>query len=348
MRFSSEFRNVFDPNLPGPENVPISPPAMLGGEFRMLPWNDPLPTPDSDLTSPFASFMNRLRDNTAVLTRIVDWLAGRRVMGELALPPGEVPAGIVYIPPGRYYLGRPAVRPASETGADLVIPADITLRFAPGATLVLMNYEVVPADLRPPDARQVIPGRPEYGFLVRMEIQGRIDAGAYPIFDVLMERPDDAAAQQGTAATLHRAGHVDLTRNTTREVYPEWFGASPPPGDFSNGLPSGVVHRTRLAMQEAIDVAHTRRQQLARRQVPGQPAPTIGVDGAIVRSVGAPTPAVYFNEKMFPHDGGGVPTGDPERVRVNVDGVLVSFLASYANRPPIPVPPVSLRPRPPR
>lgn len=53
----------------------------------------------------------------------------------------------LYFPPGRYFIGRrlnerePLERPGSDWGlADIVVPANVTLKFAPNAMLVPMAY----------------------------------------------------------------------------------------------------------------------------------------------------------------------------------------------------------------
>lgn len=183
----------------------------------------------------------------------------------------SVSSGILYFPPGRYYVGRPTNRAAlSELFCDFVVPAQLTLKFAPGATLVLMNYQGEPEDVRVP-ARREVPGRPEDLLKVRMEIQGCIDAGIYPIFDAVVQNLDAIMGQAGSALDLTEAGHIFLTRNTVREVFPEWFGAAPPVnGDFRQGLPERVVRRMTLGFQEAINVAHGRRQTLRYTTADGQ------------------------------------------------------------------------------
>jgi hypothetical protein len=106
--------------------------------------------------------------------------------------------------------------------------------------------------------------RPEDEYRVRMEVQGRIEAGAYRIFDSVIQDLDvrDPAVQDMrlSADELVEAGVVLFTRDGIREVFPEWWGAGLPPWlDLTLGVPPEYVRRTTMALQEAIDAAHTRR-----------------------------------------------------------------------------------------
>lgn len=181
--------------------------------------------------------------------------------------------GVLYFPPGRYYVGRPSVRalmlhgdltgappnaPRARPLPDIQIPPRVTLRFAPGATIVPFHYQGRNAS--DPLARTPMPepGRPEDDFKVRIEIQGNIEAGIQQIFDAVLQSREYTAGS--SAGDLVAAGIIQLTRNDIRAIYPEWWGAAPP------GLPARDedilatdARRTTMALQEAIRVAHTRR-----------------------------------------------------------------------------------------
>lgn len=182
-------------------------------------------------------------------------------------------SGIIYFPPGRYYLGRrpppfpSGIVPISGVLADFVIPETVTLRFAPGATLIPFNFEVLPPPY-PPGMHVNVPvlnsritrRRSSESRKVRLEIRGRIEAGIHDIFDCVMNDLNFAANRQRPADNLTEAGIVVLTSNEIREVYPEWWGAGVPRGVTDSLNPSdAVVRRTTLALQEAIHAAHTRR-----------------------------------------------------------------------------------------
>lgn len=215
-----------------------------------------------------------LRNNALVLQAIFQAVLNRS---------SSVPGAIVYIPPGRYYIGRTwgsggrgAAVAQGELFGDLVVPAQVSLKFAPGAVLV-------PFDYSSRTDREAwawnVPGRPWERYKVRIEVQGTIDAGIQQVFDVLLENLDDsdqlgrlegfersvsprdiASHRAYYASNLHEAGQVLLTRNAIRAVYPEWWGAAPPPGTPHEGEPmAAVVRRTTLAIQAAIDAAHTNR-----------------------------------------------------------------------------------------
>lgn len=139
--------------------------------------------------------------------------------------------GIIFFPPGRYYIGTPDVemRRTGETGrADFVVGDRVRLWFSPGATLVPMTVGSGAG------ARKVL-----------IEIQGYIDAGIHQIFDVMLD-PRNISAD---------AGEVMFTRSGVRQVYPEWWGAVPAPPDFESVNDAGV-RRTTKALQAAIDAAH--------------------------------------------------------------------------------------------
>ena len=135
-------------------------------------------------------------------------------------PPGIPPGGYLYFPPGRYFLGRPdtAHAPASVVGGefgDIVVPANVTLWFAPGAVLVPMAG----ADVAPSPLDQI----GELVRSVRIEIHGDIIAERRQIFAVWLDENDPARY----AREAQKAGVVLLLGDRVREVYPEWWGASP-------------------------------------------------------------------------------------------------------------------------
>lgn len=163
--------------------------------------------------------------------------------------------GYLYFPPGRYLVGRSQVRPSAaiDVGefADVVIPENVTLWFAPGATLVPISY---PQATAPP---RIIPGlaadSPEHR-KTRVEIRGDILADLRSIFDVFVNRND---------ATLP-AGRILLTGQRIREVYPEWWGAFPQDPGGGDGA-AVTIQRTTLALQAAIEAAYLWRTTPARR-----------------------------------------------------------------------------------
>ncbi|MFO0610183.1 MAG: hypothetical protein U0324_43890 [Polyangiales bacterium] len=158
----------------------------------------------------------------------------------------EAGGGYLYFPPGRYLVGRGQVRPSAaiDVGefADIVIPENVTLWFAPGATLIPISY------FGNAGRRREIPGlaadSPEH-WKTRIEIRGDIVADLRSIFDVFANR-DDAAQP---------AGRILLTSQRIREVYPEWWGAFPqdPGGSVEAAV---TIQRTTLALQAAIEAAY--------------------------------------------------------------------------------------------
>lgn len=206
-----------------------------------------------------------------------------RLLSALNSTPAK--SGVLYFPPGRYYIGRPEtirhwVDSRLPFDADIQIPPGVTLRFAPGATLVPFDYaggNEGNSRARAPAGRFDL--RPEETFKVQIEIQGKIEAGIHAIFDaVLQSRESDGATT--TVAGLTKAGIIHLTRNNMREVYPEWWGAAP--RDLPGVDEALAVRRTTMALQETIEVAHTRRGELYVRETPNLVAIPIVLTGRYV------------------------------------------------------------------
>lgn len=152
--------------------------------------------------------------------------------------------GIVYFPPGRYYLGRnggavPFSPGFAVDAADIVAYPYVTLRFAPGAMLVPLNFSEAGTFSR------TMEGRPDETPLVIIEIQGEIEADPRPIFDTAV-RPDSA-----NEPTSLLAGMILLTGNRVRAIHPEWWNTTT--------ADEGV--RNLRAFQAAIDAAHTNRRR---------------------------------------------------------------------------------------
>jgi len=182
--------------------------------------------------------------------------------------------GYLYLPPGRYYLGRSSVRPAdsiiSEEYADLVVPPEVTLWFAPEAVLV----PLAGADWVAPRPIPGVPATAAETNEVRVEIQGDIVAEVTTIFDVQFEEDPGlgTAVGRGLRTAIARpAGRVLLTSLRIRQIRPEWWGALPrrpivldPPAAPIDEAIHGVSRTTR-AFQAAIDAAYTRRTTPRRR-----------------------------------------------------------------------------------
>ena len=158
----------------------------------------------------------------------------------------EAGGGYLYFPPGRYLVGRSnIIRPAPGIHigefADIVIPENVTLWFAPGATLIPISYPV--------GREREIPGLPQGGLesrKTRVEIRGDILADIRPIFDVYVNLEDSNLF----------AGRILLTSLRVREGYPEWWGAFPQDPGQGN-MPSEVaIRRTTRALQAAIEAAY--------------------------------------------------------------------------------------------
>lgn len=163
--------------------------------------------------------------------------------------------GYLYFPEGRYPLGRWVLRTARsgvdpEVYADLIVPPNVTLWFAPGAMLVPLDGEPSREGIA------LTPGADK----VYVEIQGDIIAQAQQIFDVIAV----------TDGRQREAGIILLTGDRIREVYPEWWGAS-------SGTSVGAFGelRNRLAIQAAFDAAYHNRttpQRRANGTIIGAPA----------------------------------------------------------------------------
>lgn len=204
------------------------------------------------------------------------------ILAAIARTPSK--SGVLYFPPGRYYLGRQplplpdelgVLNPISGVDSDFVIPETVTLRFAVGATLVPVNIEFF--DPSPSESMAIadvrVPSFPADPTLllkryserrkVRIEIRGNVEAGIHNIFDAVMENLEVGGNWTRDPNTLVEAGIVLFTRNSIREVYPEWWGAALP-GKVPDrrNPPAALVRRTTLAIQEAIHAAHTRRGPL--------------------------------------------------------------------------------------
>lgn len=220
IEWGDEFFNVRSPE-PGLTLRPLR----TGAEM-------PVPAVGGDWTD----FARQANSNAATLQRILNHL-------------DEGGGGIAYFPPGRYYIGRnrdaPGVsspvepRGASLEAADILVPPDVTLRFAPGAVLVPLNFEEAGLFSAP------VEGRPDEQFLVIIEVQGEIEADIRPIFDTVV-RSDTSNDESPLLA-----GMVIFSGTRVREVYPEWWNAT-----------AGEVGRQNTrAFQAAIDAAHTRRHR---------------------------------------------------------------------------------------
>lgn len=251
------------------------------------------------------------------------------------------PNAIVYFPPGRYYLGRPSTPfiPRNVSGptldADFVVPEGITLRFAPGATLVPFNYE--PIEERFSDRRirgDTLNRRPrsEERTKVILEIRGRVEAGIQPIFDAVLEDMESRAIYGGAPEALHEAGIVLFTRDKVREVHPEWWGAVVPKAHRDTPierLPAAVVRRITMALQETVHVAHTRRG--AAWYAAGQPAGSAAPPNTLSPT---PLPIVLSGEYVLDAE---IQIGerwrDGQRLMLNPDGSVRSDTLDAA-RPP--------------
>ncbi len=107
-------------------------------------------------------------------------------------PPGIRRGGTVYIPPGRYLLSTRNM-PGSPTTANLVVPSDVMLQFAPGAVLIIEAT-------------------------VTVVIEGAIDAPLFQIFD---PAPRSSSLR----------GPVLFVGDRVATVFPEWWGARGLAGD---------------------------------------------------------------------------------------------------------------------
>lgn len=174
--------------------------------------------------------------------------------------------GTVYFPPGRYFIGRNAGAYGSLIGAingmsldtnaaidwskttdlpDVLVYADVTLRLAPGAVLVPMNFQHAGVD-----HWRAMEGCSAEDPLVRIEIQGDLIADLREIFATnLYPRVDE-----GKGEHFLRAGKILFTGNRVRAVYPEWWGVE-------STLDQRWPLRHQRAFQAAIDAAHTDRHR---------------------------------------------------------------------------------------
>lgn len=283
------------------------------------------------------------QNNADILFAVLDFYRARQAGAQQT-------SAILYFPPGRYEIGRPS-QPLSidrtELLCDFVVPSNVALRFAVGATLVLLNYGRIESPPRRPGGRSpviarrthAVPGRPEDIYKVRMEIQGTIEAGIQTIFDCVMTDLRDPTNHGVVLGDEHAAGHVYFTRNNVaREVFPEWFGATT--AGAQGDPPVAFVRRTTMALQEAIRVAHGRRKTVSYREVPGW---GLGVVGQLSEVFTPPSP-----------DGSDAPRPVRDVTLVNgkilVDGVRYTpgdvsgrpngrwkFDATYTQRPSIPI-----------
>ncbi len=188
--------------------------------------------------------------NTFMLQQMIDILHGAG-------------GGYILIPPGRYFLGRnrgsDGVSKESwadaETRANILVERTVTLRFMPGAVLVLMSgipniRESTRTNL---DARifrgswsTTPPSTP-----VSMAVQGHIEAGIHQIFDVFHDAVyTEADVEHPSPPT----GPVIFSRQNVRQIYPEWWGAIPASQDAGRTL--NGVRRTTRALQACFDAAH--------------------------------------------------------------------------------------------
>lgn len=335
MLLSQEFRNMEDPNE-GTDRVILIPPLVT-------PQRGLVPKPPLG-ESPLEVRLN----NGDILASVLDYYGNP---GNRRNPDAAAVGVIVYIPPGRYEIGRPRrtlPNDRTELLCDFVVPDNVTLRFSPGATLVLLNYVRIfnqggfdGAPLLDARRTRVIPGRPEDRFLVRMEIQGTIEAGIQTIFDCVTTDLRDPATHGDPLGEGEAAGHVYFTRNNVaREVFPEWFGAVSSE-QFASGDPPPIafVRRTTMALQEAIRVAHGRRRVLSYRAITDTQK---GVSGEVTEVFPGPAPS-GVTPRAFPGvtlDGVNVLTDGVTRTigaRSGVANGRWDFKAAYVDLPSIPM-----------
>ncbi len=156
-------------------------------------------------------------DNRAAIQAAIDYVATDLAEGGF---------GYVYFPPGQYVID---VAPPGELGgshgdASIYVPETVVLKFAPGATLHILDGAIV-------------------------EIQGGIEAGLYPIFNV-------------PSSTTLGEGPVRLTGRRQHEVFPEWWGAADTGGSFSDGIDSTD------AVQSALNAAYRDRSHFGLPPIP--------------------------------------------------------------------------------
>lgn len=240
--------------------------------------------------------LRKARSNADGLRRSIEQLRSF-----LVVPGGPVvragPAqGFIYLPPGRYLIGRPSTTPPSDPLADvrsdIVVPPDVTLWFAPGAVLVPLGDEPPRLEMLPVGEREK----------VYIEIQGDIIAGIQQIFDVVVNAED----------TAHTAGEIILTSLRVRELYPDWWGAT----STLDSPPIDVARRTTLAMQATLDAAFNHRN-VRRREANGLPRDGLAFD-RLLPSIPVVLKGLYdLAAELFigvPKEalsGGAVPAGEP-------------------------------------
>lgn len=173
--------------------------------------------------------------------------------------------GYIYFPPGRWVIGRPRpelMASGTEQISDLVVPAGVTLMFAPGAVLVPASYTEAEVMANPDKTwlRRVPEGLAQSDHLkVRIEVQGGLIAPHTQVFDPFMDPLDTEMPQI-------EAGRILFQRDTVREVYPEWWGAVPMVNE-QPGTPA-QVRRTTAALQAALDAGFNHRLYYSASSVP--------------------------------------------------------------------------------
>ncbi len=156
--------------------------------------------------------------------------------------------GFIFIPPGRYVIGRPSplsaiadpmlragraqiTRDGDAALSDLIVPACVTLVFAPRAVLVPGGYTQDLANAHRSDApwlRRSVDGLPSTNFTfptgeffkVRIEIQGGIQAPLQQIFDVFMEDTAPGVLRPRPAASSSRATPFEKSTRSGGEPSP--------------------------------------------------------------------------------------------------------------------------------
>lgn len=170
----------------------------------------------------------------------------------------DMGGGYVYIPAGRYYVGRnrtpqgagvPIYSGFALDVPDVLVYPDVTLSFAPGAVLVPMNFSLAGV------ASISMPGRPSENWRVRIEIQGDLDTEVRQIFDALLE------VDMPEVASATPAGFILFTGTRIREVHPEWWGALAGALDAAPAVQPRIARINHAALQAAIDAAHTHRRR---------------------------------------------------------------------------------------
>lgn len=191
-----------------------------------------------DSSSAWTSFATDARNNAVALQSAINETHARG-------------GGFVFVPPGRYYIGRGnsdmILAGFAVDVPDVLVYPDVTLTFAPRAILVPMSFVNAPAEVQAQN-RRAMPQRSDEDLLVRIEVQGDVEAGVGMIFDAFLE-PDGVTPNT-------RAGLILFTGNSIREVRPEWWGALT--------TTAYADRRNTEALQAAIDAGHTHRKRLRR------------------------------------------------------------------------------------